>query len=97
MLLAGRLLYGLGIGFAMHGAPAYIAETVPQSIRGLALTCKEMLIVVGILLGYVVSYELASSPEGWRYIYLASSIPAAVLGGIMVRASFFCTPFAPRV
>lgn len=85
MLLAGRLLYGLGIGFAMHGAPAYIAETVPQSIRGLALTCKEMLIVIGILLGYVVSYELVSSVEGWRYIYFASAFPAAILGGVMVR------------
>ncbi len=29
VLLAGRLLYGLGIGFAMHAAPAYIAEVVP--------------------------------------------------------------------
>ena len=28
ILVAGRLLYGLGIGFAMHAAPAYIAEVV---------------------------------------------------------------------
>ncbi len=25
VLLVGRVLYGLGIGFAMHAAPAYIA------------------------------------------------------------------------
>jgi len=28
VLLAGRIAYGLGIGFAMHAAPAYIAECV---------------------------------------------------------------------
>ena len=37
ILLAGRILYGLGIGFAMHAAPAYIAETAPASKRGLLI------------------------------------------------------------
>ena len=27
--MAGRLLYGVGIGFAMHAAPAYIAGALP--------------------------------------------------------------------
>lgn len=27
-LVAGRVLYGLAIGFGMHAAPAYISETV---------------------------------------------------------------------
>ena len=34
-LLAARGVYGLGIGFAMHAAPAYIAETSPPAVRGL--------------------------------------------------------------
>ena len=41
----------------MHGAPAYIAETAPNSIRGTLISLKEALIVVGILLGYVAGYE----------------------------------------
>ena len=36
-LLTGRVIYGLGIGFAMHAAPAYIAETAPASVRGLLI------------------------------------------------------------
>lgn len=36
-LLTGRVMYGLGIGFAMHAAPAYIAETAPASVRGLLI------------------------------------------------------------
>lgn len=34
VLYAGRLVYEMGIGFAMHAAPAYIAETSPARIRG---------------------------------------------------------------
>ena len=37
LLLTGRVMYGLGIGFAMHAAPAYIAETAPASVRGLLI------------------------------------------------------------
>lgn len=40
-LLACRLAYGLGIGLAMHGAPAYIAETSPPNFRGLLISLKE--------------------------------------------------------
>jgi len=37
LLLTGRVMYGLGIGFAMHAAPAYIAETASASVRGLLI------------------------------------------------------------
>ena len=33
LLLAGRVTYGLGIGFGMHAAPAYIAEVCPPQVR----------------------------------------------------------------
>ncbi|GKC53070.1 D-xylose-proton symporter-like protein 3, chloroplastic [Tanacetum coccineum] len=49
VLLLGRVLYGLGIGLAMHGAPLYIAETCPSQIRGTLISLKELLIVLGIL------------------------------------------------
>ena len=37
VLVFGRALYGLGIGFAMHAAPAYIAEAAPAKVRGLLI------------------------------------------------------------
>ncbi|KAJ0792142.1 putative major facilitator, sugar transporter, major facilitator superfamily [Helianthus annuus] len=49
ILLIGRVLYGLGIGLAMHGAPLYIAETCPSQIRGTLVSLKELFIVLGIL------------------------------------------------
>ena len=65
-LLFGRVIYGCGIGFSMHGAPSYIAEMSPPHIRGLLVSCKEALIVFGILMGFVVGYLLKNVDGGWR-------------------------------
>ena len=37
LLLLGRLGYGVGVGFAMHAAPSYIAEAAPAHIRGVLI------------------------------------------------------------
>ena len=50
--LLGRIVYGLGIGVAMHVAPLFIAETSPTDIRGKLVSLKEAAIVGGIVLGY---------------------------------------------
>jgi len=71
-VLSGRLAFGLGIGLAMHGVPAYIAETSASSMRGALISAKEGFIVGGILLGYVASFVWAEDPDGWRSMYLAS-------------------------
>jgi MFS family permease len=41
ILLLGRVLYGLGIGTAMHVAPLFIAETAPSEQRGRLISFKE--------------------------------------------------------
>ncbi|RCV08375.1 hypothetical protein SETIT_1G320900v2 [Setaria italica] len=48
-LIIGRILYGIGIGLAMHGAPLYIAETSPPQICGTLISLKELFIALGIL------------------------------------------------
>jgi len=45
MVMAGRLLYGVGIGFAMHAAPAYIAGVLQAPLRLAA--CQAACWVVG--------------------------------------------------
>ena len=80
VVLIGRLMYGIGIGFAMHAAPAYIAETAPPRIRGLLISLKEGFIVLGILLGYLVSYLCSDTVAGWRIDYGLAGILAAFLG-----------------
>ena len=77
VLLIGRVLYGIAIGFAMHGAPAYIAEMAPPSYRGLLVSLKEAFIVLGMLLGYTSGMIFNYSVGGWRYTY-AVALPIAV-------------------
>ncbi|KAK7312455.1 hypothetical protein VNO77_36328 [Canavalia gladiata] len=91
VLLAGRLLYGLGIGLAMHGAPLYIAETCPSQIRGTLVSLKELFIVLGILLGYFAGSYLINTVGGWRLMY-GLSAPLAVLMGL----GMWILPPSPR-
>lgn len=80
VLLVGRLLYGLGIGLAMHGAPLYIAETCPSQIRGTLVSLKELFIVLGILLGYFVGSFQIDVVGGWRYMFGVSAPIALIMG-----------------
>ncbi|KAG6629169.1 hypothetical protein I3843_14G066400 [Carya illinoinensis] len=80
VLLVGRLLYGLGIGLAMHGAPLYIAETCPSQIRGTLVSLKELFIVLGILLGYFIGSFQIGVVGGWRYMFGASAPIALIMG-----------------
>lgn len=82
-LLAGRLLYGLGIGFAMHGAPIYIAETAPSSVRGTLISLKEGFIVGGILSGYLAGAAFVDTVGGWRDMYALAGPVALVVGAGM--------------
>ncbi|MCL7030124.1 hypothetical protein MKW94_015730 [Papaver nudicaule] len=80
VLVLGRLLYGLGIGLAMHGAPLYIAETCPSHIRGKLIFAKELMIVLGIWLGIAGNFVF-DGVGGWRYMF-GFSAPVAVLMGL---------------
>lgn len=88
LLLLGRVLYGLGIGTAMHVAPLYIAETSPDKLRGRLISLKEAAIVAGIVLGYS-SGAFYSVTENWQGVFL-SALPAEFLmliGSILVPES----------
>ncbi|CAO2840739.1 unnamed protein product [Amaranthus hypochondriacus] len=80
VLLIGRFLYGVGIGWAMHAAPLYIAETCPSQIRGTLISLKELLVVLGILLGYFVGSFKINVVGGWRYMFGMSVPLASVMG-----------------
>eukprot|EP00667_Euglena_gracilis_P005927 EG_transcript_5969 len=75
LLLLGRVVYGLGIGTAMHVAPLYIAETSPPDLRGKLVSLKEAAIVGGIVLGFLAG-PVFSEAGDWRAVFGA----AVVLG-----------------
>ncbi|KAL3837968.1 hypothetical protein ACJIZ3_022559 [Penstemon smallii] len=81
VLVIGRLIYGIGIGLAMHAAPMYIAETAPSQIRGQLISLKEFFIVLGMLIGYIAGSLLVETVSSWRYIY-GVSFPLSLIMGI---------------
>lgn len=83
ILIFGRLIYGAGFGFAMQGAPAYIGEMAPAEIRGMMVSMKEAMIVVGMLLGYSIGYAYSNVAGGWRATFgWASIVALAMFGGM---------------
>ena len=89
MLAWGRLQTGLAIGLFSSTGPMYIAELSPPSIRGKLVTCNQIAICTGILLGFVVDKLLV--PQ-WRLMFIAG-LP---LAGLLLLSFVFITPFSPR-
>ena len=82
-VFASRVIYGVGIAFAMHAAPVYIAEIAPPSIRGLLVSLKEGFIVLGILAGFSASAAAAAmhltANRAFRLIWLPPLFIALVV------------------
>jgi len=79
-IYGGLLIYGLGIGFAMHAAPVYIAEMSPKEIRGTLVSAKEAVIVLGIFLGFASGSIFSGiAQNGWRYMLFVGTVIAILM------------------
>jgi MFS family permease len=90
-LMSARIVYGTGIGFAMHGAPTYLGEMCPSDIRGALVSLKEVAIVLGILCGYVIGYSFLHVYRGWAYTYLMT-----IVVSVTVILLSFKIPYSAR-
>ncbi|KAI4377753.1 hypothetical protein MLD38_015332 [Melastoma candidum] len=83
VLMAGRMIAGIGVGYSLMIAPVYTSEISPANSRGLLASLPEFFIVGGILLGYVSNFVLAGLPSwiNWRLMLGLAAIPAVVVGG----------------
>jgi SP family galactose:H+ symporter-like MFS transporter len=79
LLIAGRIVVGLGIGIASMSAPLYISEVAPAKVRGSLVSLNQLAITVGIVVSYLIDYALVPI-QGWRYMLGLAAIPAAILG-----------------
>ena len=91
ILIVGRVVGGLGVGFASVIAPAYIAEVSPPRIRGRLGSLQQLAIVSGIFLSLLIDFALAALAggskevlwlglEAWRWMFIAMAVPALVYG-----------------
>lgn len=88
-LILGRLLFGSGVAFIMHGAPIYMSEMCPASIRGSVVTAKEAFIVTGIVIGYAAGNLLSGDPTRWALLYASTalvSIPVLIMSTMIPRS-----------
>jgi MFS transporter, SP family, galactose:H+ symporter len=89
-LVVGRLIVGLGIGFATSTVPIYISEVSPPQSRGWQVSLFQLAITIGILAAYVVDYTFSGSAS-WRWMLGLAFVPGAILGLGMLRM-----PESPR-
>ncbi len=102
-----RIAGGVAIGLASNLSPMYISEIAPAHMRGKLVSINQLTIVIGILLAQVVNVLIAdtmpanlteeaitnswNAQTGWRWMFAATSVPAAVF-----FVSMFFAPESPR-
>ncbi|TVU16618.1 hypothetical protein EJB05_40191, partial [Eragrostis curvula] len=86
VLMAGRLLAGIGIGIGIMVAPVYISEITPATLRGSMASFPEIFISLGILLGYVSNLIFAGLPDhiNWRVMLAAGILPSISIAFVLM-------------
>lgn len=109
LLIAARLMGGIGVGVASIVVPLYLSEISPSAIRGRIVTCYQLAITVGILMAYITNSVLLSYAQGHMAAASASFIDhvyiqevwrgmfsiGAVLA-LLFLAGLFFVPESPR-
>ena len=70
ILLIGRVVVGVGIGFAAMAVPMYIAEMAPAKMRGFMVVVNNLGITGGQFVATVIDGVFSYLPVniGWRYV-----------------------------
>lgn len=87
MLIIGRILLGIGVGFANQSVPVYLSEMAPARSRGMLNIGFQLMITVGILAANLINYGTAKIKGGWGW--RVSLALAAVPAGIITIGSLF--------
>ncbi|KAI0864109.1 general substrate transporter [Xylaria cubensis] len=87
MMIAGRIISGVGIGMVSTSVPLYQSEVSPASERGKYVVLNHVGFVVGLATGFWVGYGITfwtSTPYGeyisWRFSLAINLIPMAIFG-----------------
>ncbi|KAF9610571.1 hypothetical protein IFM89_023365 [Coptis chinensis] len=88
MLIVGRILLGVGVGFVGQSVPIYLSEMAPYKFRGTLNIGFQLSITIGILAANIINYFTAQIKGGWGWrVSLASAgVPALCifLGGLVL-------------
>ncbi|KAG6418494.1 hypothetical protein SASPL_120698 [Salvia splendens] len=81
MLIIGRLLLGIGVGFTNQAVPLYLSEMSLPKYRGAISNGFQLAIGIGFFLANLVNYrtEKLKGGWGWRVSLGIVAIPASIL------------------
>ncbi|KAI3889711.1 hypothetical protein MKX03_007733 [Papaver bracteatum] len=81
MLILGRILLGIGVGYANQSVPVYLSEMAPAKLRGALNMGFQLAITIGILAANLVNYGTAKikGGYGWRVSLALAAVPAIIM------------------
>ncbi|KAK9089495.1 hypothetical protein Scep_028577 [Stephania cephalantha] len=93
MLIIGRVLLGVGVGFANQSVPLYLSEMAPYKYRGALNIGFQLMITFGILAANLVNYFTAKIEGGWGW---RVSLGGAAVPALMIGIGSFFVPDTPN-
>ncbi|CAM6087076.1 unnamed protein product [Calypogeia fissa] len=87
MLVIGRILLGVAIGFAAQAVPLYLSEMAIPKWRGLLNITFQSATTIGIFVANLINYYMGKvTPYGWRISLGLAVFPALMLtiGGLFL-------------
>ncbi|KAJ5677230.1 sugar transporter, partial [Penicillium maclennaniae] len=95
VMFVGRVIGGVGVGFASMLVPLYTAECAPPKIRGRLVGIYEIGVQIGTCLGFWINYgvdrNMAPTSSQWMTPFALQLIP----GGLLIIGLIFM-PESPR-
>ncbi|THU66364.1 hypothetical protein C4D60_Mb05t13370 [Musa balbisiana] len=87
MLLLGRIMLGVGIGFGNQAVPLYLSEMAPAHLRGALNMMFQLATTLGIFSANMINYGTEKiKPWGWRLSLGLAAAPALLMtiGGLLL-------------
>ncbi|CAK9172734.1 unnamed protein product [Ilex paraguariensis] len=87
MLIIGRMLLGVGIGFGNQAVPLYLSEMAPAKVRGAVNQLFQLTTCLGIFIANFINYGADKiHPWGWRLSLGLATVPATLMfvGGLFL-------------
>ncbi len=100
LLVASRMIGGIGVGMASVISPMYISEFAPADKRGRMVAYYQLAITFGILLAYFSNASILSLSHNntnelfaqpWRGMFLVMSVPSLIFLLMLIKV-----PESPR-
>jgi len=94
LLVAGRVVAGLGVGFVSAIIILYMSEICPRKVRGAIVSCYQFCITIGLLLASVVAYSTENRNNTSSY-----RIPIGIqfAWGLILGVGMLFLPDSPRL